>query len=174
MKFDKVKLLTTLVVLLLLINVATIASIWRFIDPAHLRMMPPPPPGPKEFIISKLGLDEDQQKVFEELRKEHFEQMISLRDQIRGEKDAMYDQLKGNNPDTAITYQHIAKIMQYEERLEKITFEHFRKVREICNDEQKQHFDAIIDQVVHMVMRSPRGRPGDRMHGPPDGPAPLP
>lgn len=160
MKIDKVKFLTILVVLLLFINIATIAGIWKFIDPRNLRMMPPPPPGPKEFIISKLGLDETQQKIFEELRTEHFEQMSGLQEQIRAEKDAMYDLLKSPNPDTTQTYVHIAKIMQSEERLERITFEHFRKVRAICNEEQQQHFDAIIDRVMRMVMRPPR----------PDGP----
>ncbi|MES2560571.1 MAG: periplasmic heavy metal sensor [Bacteroidota bacterium] len=163
MKIDKIKLLTTLVVLLLLINIATIAGIWKLIDPHTLGLMPPPPPSPKEFIISKLNLDEEQQKVFEELRKEHFEQMQGLQEQIREEKDAMYDLLKSANPDTTQTYLHIAKIMQSEERLERITFDHFRKVRAICNEEQQQHFDAIIDQVMRMVMRPPR-------HGGPNGP----
>lgn len=156
MKIDKVKLLTILVVLLLFINVATIAGIWKLIDPHTLGMMPPPPPSPKDFIISKLDLDEEQQKVFEELRKEHFEQMSGLQEQIRDEKDAMYDLLKSSSPDTTQTYLHIAKIMQSEERLERITFEHFRKVRAICNEEQQQHFDVIIDQVMRMVMRPPR------------------
>lgn len=156
MKIDKIKLLTGLVILLLLINITTIAGIWKLIDPRTLTMMPPPPPSPKDFIISKLNLDDDQQKVFEELRKEHFEQMRGLQEQIRDEKDAMYDLLKSSSPDTVQTYLHIARIMQSEERLERITFEHFRKVRAICNQEQQQHFDAIIDQVMRMVMRPPR------------------
>jgi protein CpxP len=156
MKLDKVKLLTTMVVLLLLINIATIASIWKLIDPKNLSLMPPPPPSAKEFIISKLNLDEEQQKVFDELRKEHFEQMQTLQVNIRTEKDALYDLLKSPEPDTVQTYLHIARVMQNEERLEKITFEHFRKVRAICNDEQKQHFDIIIDQIMRIVMRPHR------------------
>ena len=155
MKIDKVKLLTILVVLLLVLNIATIAGIWKLIDPQTLAMLPPPPTGAKEYIISKLDLDEEQQKVFEELRKEHFEQIQNLQEQIRVEKDAMYDLLKSAEPDTTVTFNHIAKIMQSEERLERVTFEHFRKVRAICNTEQQQHFDAIIDQIMRMVMRSP-------------------
>lgn len=155
MKMDKVKVLTVLVVLLLCINIATIAGIWKLIDSKNLQMMPPPPPGPKEFIISKLNLDEEQQKVFETLRKEHFEEMRTLQEQIREEKDAMYDLLKSPMPDTTLTYAHISKIMQNEERLERITFDHFRKVRAICNSEQQQHFDVIIDHIMRMVMRPP-------------------
>ncbi|AMS27119.1 hypothetical protein AEM51_08895 [Bacteroidetes bacterium UKL13-3] len=155
MKIDKVKLLTILVVLLLALNIATIAGIWKLIDPQTLAMVSPHPTGAKEYIISKLNLDEEQQKEFEELRKEHFEQIQNFQEQIRVEKDAMYDLLKSAEPDTTVTFNHIAKIMRNEERLERVTFEHFRKVRAICNAEQQQHFDAIIDQIMRMVMRSP-------------------
>lgn len=159
MKLDKIKLLTTVVVLLVLMNIATLAGMWKLMQ----RDFHAPPPGPKEFLIAKLQLDEEQQKVFETLRKEHFDQMRVLQENIRSEKDEMYDLLKSDNPDTTATYGHIAQIMREEEQLERITFEHFRKVRAICNDDQKQHFDAIIDRVMQMVMRPPR--PGEP-HGP--------
>lgn len=156
MKIDKTKLLLTLVVLLTILNVTTLASIWRLVDLRSLSIMPPPHGGPKDFIISKLDLDEEQQKVFEGLRQEHFQEMKILQENIRAEKDAMYDLLKSNQPDTVASYQHIARIMQNEERLERITFDHFRKVRVICTPEQQQHFDVIIDEVMHMIMRPPR------------------
>lgn len=156
MKLNKVKLLTGLVILLLLINIGTIAGIWKLIDPSTLKLMPAPPIGAKEFIITKLDLNEEQQKVFEQLREEHFEEMKKLQANISNEKEAMYNMLKSENPDTTLTFIHIAKVMQNEERLERITFEHFRKVRAICNDEQKQHFDVILDQIMKMVIR-PKG-----------------
>lgn len=156
MKLDKVKVLTGLVVVLLLINITTIASIWQMVDFKHLSLKGQKPHGPKEFIIAKLGLDEEQQKVFEELRKEHFAEMRTLQEVIKVDKEAMYEAMKENTPDTAQTFAHIARIMQHEERLERITFEHFRKVRAMCNDEQKQHFDVIIDEVMRMIKHAPK------------------
>lgn len=158
MKINKVKLLLTLVVLLTILNATTIAGIWRYIDFKSWSLVPPPPSHgtPKDFIISKLDLNEEQQKIFEELRQEHFQEMKVLQENIRNEKDAMYDLLKSNNPDTALSYQYIGRIMQNEERLEHITFNHFRKVRAICTPEQQQHFDVIIDEVMRMLMRPPR------------------
>lgn len=152
MKIDKVKTLTILVVLLLIINVVTIAGTWRIIDPSNKKLIPPPP-STKDYIVAKLGLNESQQEVFESLRIAHFEEMNKLQQQILIEKEAMFDLLKSPLPDTAMTYTHIANIMQKEERLEHITFEHFRKVRAICNDEQKQHFDAILEQIRHTIKR---------------------
>jgi protein CpxP len=166
MKVDKVKLLTTLVVILLLINITTLAGIWRMMDWNNMRLMPPPPPSPKDFIINKLGLDDEQQKVFEELRNEHFTQMSNLREEIKSEKSELYDLLKNPQIDTNATYKHFASIMSKEERLERITFEHFRKLRNVCNDEQKQHFDVIIDKVLNMVMHGPKpAQPHHGMHG---------
>ncbi len=166
MRINKTKLLLTLVILLTILNVSTIASIWRFIDFSTLSMITTHAPigGPKDFIISKLDLNEEQQKVFEELRQEHFQEMKNLQDNIRVEKDAMYDLLKSDQPDTTASYQHIARIMQNEEKLEHITFNHFRKVRAICTAEQQQHFDVIIDEVMRMLMRPPRPHAPGAMH----------
>lgn len=164
MKIDKTKLLLTLVALLTILNLTTLASIWRLVDLKSFSIMPPPHGGPKDFIISKLDLNEEQQKIFEELREEHFQEMKILQENIRSEKDAMYDLLKSDQPDTTASYQHIARIMQNEERLKRITFNHFRKVRAICTPEQQQHFDVIIDEVMHMIMRPPRPENPGAMH----------
>lgn len=151
MKAAKIKILSIAVVVLLLVNLTTLASIWPYINLKNFTFTPPAPENTKEFIINKLNLDKEQQEVFEELRNTHFEEMKALQTNISDEKDAMYGQLKSNLPDTVATYGHIARIMQHEERLDHITLEHFRKVRAICNDEQKQHFDVIIDKVMHIA-----------------------
>lgn len=166
MKVDKVKLLTTLVVLLLLLNIATIASVWVMRPGKHMGGVH----GPREYIISKLGFDEAQTEAFEALRKEHFDTIQKLREQIRSEKEEMYSGLKtkGNENDA---YAHLAKVIAYEEQAEKITFEHFRKVRELCDEEQKQHFDAIITQIIKMVGVNTPPPPHAPNHG---GPPPLP
>jgi periplasmic protein CpxP/Spy len=153
MKLTRIKILSIAVVVLVLLNITTIASIWPYIDLGNFTFSPPSPQTPREFIIDKLNLDAEQQRVFEALRQEHFEEMKQLQVQIAEEKQAMYNQLRSDVPDTSATYNHISSLMQKEERLEHITMEHFRKVRAICNDEQKQHFDVIIDKVMKMVIR---------------------
>lgn len=172
MKATKIKILSIAVVVLLLVNLTTLASIWPYIDLRNFTFTPPSPENPKEFIINKLNLDEQQQQVFEDLRKEHFEEMKNLQASILDEKEAMYDQLKSNLPDTVAAYGHIARIMQQEERLDHITMEHFRKVRAICTDEQKQHFDVIIDKVMHIVNKNARNTGNQPAHNSPDQPLP--
>lgn len=151
MKIPKVKILSILVVVLLVLNITTIAGAWKLLN--KVNNADAKTSSAKNFLITKLEFDEEQQAQFETLRKEHFEQIAGLLTSIQNEKSDMYTLLKSNNPDTALTYMHIARIMQQEERLERITFEHFRKVRALCSDEQKQHFDVIIDQVLRMIMK---------------------
>ncbi|MES2689507.1 MAG: periplasmic heavy metal sensor, partial [Bacteroidota bacterium] len=164
-------ILSVAVVVLLLVNLTTLASIWPYIDLQHFTFTPPSPENPKAFIFNKLNLDKEQQKVFEELRKEHFEEMKTLQASILDEKESMYEQLKSNLPDTVATYGHMARIMQQEEHLERITLEHFRKLRAICTDEQKQHFDVIIDKIMHMVNKNSRNKNMPAQHSP-DQPLP--
>jgi hypothetical protein len=151
MKIPKVKILSILVVVLLVINITTIAGAWKLLN--KVNNADANTSSAKNFLITKLEFDEEQQAQFETLRKAYFEQIAGLLASIQNEKSNMYTLLKSNNPDTALTYMHIARIMQQEERLERNTFEHFRKVRALCSDEQKQHFDVIIDQVLRMIMK---------------------
>ena len=43
--------------------------------------------------------------------------------------------------------------------LDIITFEHFRKVRAICTEEQKPQFDELIQKMVNVVNQIQKGPP---------------
>lgn len=156
MKLTKELVLKILVVLLLLINVTTIAGVWRFIDLKNMRLVYQAPKNTKDFIVAKLGLDAEQQQVLIQLRNEHFEQMGELKQHITEHKKQLSDAVKSNTPDTTQTFLHIAEYMRSEEKLHRLTNEHFRKIRAICNAEQQQHFDAIVSQITRMATQEPQ------------------
>lgn len=163
MKISKVQALTILVVLLLLVNLVTLAGVWKYVL-ANEHHGPPPPHSPGAFLIEKLNLNEEQVKLFDGLREEHFSQMKALQEHIKVEKEALYDVLQDPNADSAKSTKHMQTIMRYEEQLERITFEHFKQVRAICNPQQQQHFDVIIDEVIRMMNRQPRKGPPPPLH----------
>ncbi|MEI6508618.1 MAG: hypothetical protein WCO54_09025, partial [Bacteroidota bacterium] len=144
---------TTLVILLVCINLTTLATIW-LTRPAK-SMGFDLPDGPKQFIIEKLHFNEEQIQAFDTLRKEHFEEMQGLRKQIYESKEDLYNQIKSDRVDTTIMFASIANIGRFEEKAERITMEHFRKVRQLCNDEQKQQFDLVISDVIKRIMLPP-------------------
>lgn len=165
MKIERTRLLIILVIVLLALNITTLATIW--IGKTQHNLKHEMQFGPKRLIIEKLHFDEDQIEIFNTLVEEHQQQMSELRQQIFDSKEAFYSQLKQDAPDTTVAYQSIANITSYEEKAEHITFDHFRKVRTICHPDQKQQFDIVISDILKTMMG-----PSNGMHHSPIGPPP--
>ncbi|TCC89460.1 periplasmic heavy metal sensor [Pedobacter frigiditerrae] len=167
------KILTALVVLLLIANVATIGLFWfkKENKPQQLKG------GPAKFIIKELELNKSQQEQYLVLVEEHQQGVRPLRDEIKDAKDAFFSLLSQPNV-TEAEKQTAAKMVSVStEKLDLLTFNHFAKVRAICNPTQQKKFDAIIKQVMQMMgEQHPKGRgphQGPPMDGPPhNGPPP--
>lgn len=169
MKIERTKLLVILVFVLLALNITTLATIW--IGKAQLNMKHDMQFGAKKLIIEKLHFDESQIEEFNVLVEEHQQQMKDLKEQIFENKEAFYSQLKNDAPDTALAYQSIANITSFEEKSEHITFEHFRKVRALCDSDQKQKFDIVIGEILRTMMGPQNDMHRGPMGPPPGGPA---
>src|SRR5688500_16491711 len=114
--------------------------------------------GPAKFIVEELNLDDKQQDQFNELKKEHQQQMRQLQDSIKTQRDLLPDAIiKGDN---AVADSIAARIGHYQQRMEYLTYEHFVKVRGICNDEQQKKFKTIIQDILEMM--GPRKGPPHR------------
>jgi Spy/CpxP family protein refolding chaperone len=167
MKLTKSHILSVLVVLLVCINLTTLATIWlnKPFDAMKAQQA-----GPKQMIIERLHFNEQQQQAFSFLVDEHREQMKALRRSILESKEAFYANLGNEEADSAETYAHIADISRFEQQAGKITFEHFRKVRSICDPRQKREFDKVIGGLLrsmtpgshHEQFGSPPGGPHNR------------
>ncbi|WP_316768444.1 Spy/CpxP family protein refolding chaperone [Pedobacter frigiditerrae] len=167
------KILTALVVLLLIANVATIGLFWFKKDnkPQQLKG------GPAKFIIKELSLDKSQQEQYLVLVEEHQQGVRPLRDEIKDAKDDFFSLLNQPNV-TEVEKLTAAKMVSAStEKLDLLTFNHFAKVRAICNPTQQKKFDDIIKQVMQMMgEQHPKGRGPHQ--GPPmderphDGPPP--
>ena len=153
-----------MVILLLIANAATIATFW-----VTRKNKPPAPKGsPAEFLAKELNFDSNQKEQLEKLVKEHREAAESLRPKVREAKDAFFDLMK--NPAISDSTKKAAarSVSAVTEQLDLLTFDHFQKIRAICNTEQQRKFDAIIHQLTAM-MAPPPGGPADH-HGPQPGP----
>ncbi len=176
---SKNKLLTALVALLVLGNLASLAFLWL-----HKAPNAQPPTGARAdaFITRELKLDRVQQEQYHQLMMEHRRQTQAVRMQIRDAKDAFFALLQNPGTTDSSKKQAAANVSRYTEELDLLTFEHFQKLRAICNPVQQQRFDEIIHQVIGMMGQGPGGRPpggpqGGSRSGPPDrpeGPPPPP
>ena len=173
--FARNKWAAIIILLLVALNVATLASFWLLHD------RPPGrgdnSSGTMEFLVKELGFDSVQKQQLMVFKQDHRQKMHEVRRKNKEVKEALFELLKNaDTPDSVIEKAAQASVV-YDVQIEMITFKHFKQIRGICTDEQKKKFDAVIEQVLHMLaprppgaqpQRPPRG-PGDEQ---PDGPPP--
>ena len=174
--FSKSRLFTSLLILLLLANIVSLGLYWWTKE-----KQAPPQNGAGSaaatFLIKELNLDTAQQAAYKLLREEHQQQTKMLRENIREYKKTFFDLLAQSVVDSVELHKQAELIGKTEATLNLFTFQHFRKVRVLCTDDQKKKFDSIIQQVLRMMGgQSSSPPPPRRVEGdhppPPDGPPP--
>lgn len=168
---SKVLFLTICIVVLFLLNAGMLVYLFRLRTYQHeLRGQ-----NASLFIIDRLHLDVNQQKEFATLRQQH--QAITRRahEEDRQLHDEYFTLLKTAHPDKAKADSIASLIATQRTVIEKATFDHFEKLRNLCNDEQKVLFDNTIDEIARRMAPAPN-RPGGPPEGPggPNGPAGAP
>jgi len=120
------------------------------------------PPSPKSLIINKLDFSDTQIEAYEKLIKEHRRIVKQTIGDNRKLKKKLYGMLSLPITNTDVE-ELINEISGNEKTLEIATFEHFKKVRELCNEEQKEKFDKLIIRVINRMSfhKRPPPRPRD-------------
>ncbi len=167
---DTTKIWKWMVALLAVLNIALLVSLWC--GRPHHKMREGMPhemgerggPGkPSDILIHELNFSPEQAKQFEVLREEHHKAVEKLMDEGHTLRDNFFELLKTDSVNEPMITVRAALISENQRGIELATFNHFQKVRAICNAEQKKHFDEIINDVLKH-MGGPHGRPGQ---GPP-------
>jgi len=124
---------------------------------------PGPPPhgpggGPKAMIIHELDFNDTQVNKFEELVKQHRSGMNDLEKKGREIRENYFKLMTSDSLDYKAKENLEAAIAENQKNIDAITFDHFKQVRVLCNDEQKAKFDKMIGEVM-MHMRGSHGPP---------------
>jgi protein CpxP len=151
-------------ILLLLILNSTLLVLLLVKHPEPKSSSPPMEHGgPRDFLVHELNMDTAQQRKYDTLIKFHRAAMNKIQDDIRTNRDSLVSQLNNANFDTLKINSFAAKIGNDQSQIEKVTFHHFRRVREICTPQQQPKFDSVIREALRMMGPPPPGGP----HGPP-------
>ena len=165
---NKNRLLTWLLLLLLIINAATIVLFWI----GRTRQHPGGKGSPKDFLIKELKLDDKQWAQFEDLARAHRAAVEPLRQKVREAKDRLFDLVKETNASDSTKQEAAAAVSKLTEQIDILTLNHFQQVRAICNADQQVKFDKIIHEITSMMAPRPGGPPpgpgGDRPPPPGD------
>ncbi len=182
----KIKSLYILVGVLVLINTATLGFMWYTKARTEQDVRPPRPESRNSFLVDELGLTGEQLNRFDTLKKKHHKEVLKITQQTKELKDGLFECIKTG--DDAKAKEFAGRLAENNKAMELLTYEHFKEVRGICNEEQKVKFDRILIELVRgLEAQSPpplnapppedRRLPGDRpppgeRQPPEDGPPP--
>jgi len=166
------------VIALVCVNTVVLVMLWKERRPRH-------PGGQdgmavRDFLAKELSLTPKQVLQFDSLRELHRAGMDSLNENIHALRDRLFGGLSQPNANPEVTNNIVQQIGANSALIDKETFYHFRKLRELLSSTQQQKFDNTIKQVLHMMARQgPSNGPGGgpppgsrRPDGPPEGPPP--
>jgi hypothetical protein len=106
-----------------------------------------------ELMAKELNLQEEQKAQHKLLREEHFKNVKPYYDSIRVAKMALYARV----PDSTVTNEDFvnydAKVINWQSKINKLTFEHFRKVRSLLQPDQQPQFDNFVQKMMQRNRR---------------------
>lgn len=153
MKNNNTRILTIAVILLLVVNIGLVYFILKG------RKGPDRREGrkdPTEMMSKELNMTDQQQKDFKSMKEEHFKNVRPLFDSIRASKTAFFSLIRDPNVTDSMIDAREQQVLAQQARLDKITFDHFKKVRALFTPEQLPKYDSIINKMMD------RRRGGDR------------
>jgi len=145
------KIAAWLIGLLILANIATLTFFWI----GHLKNQRDN--SPKNFLAKSLHFSETQKNVYFELAKNHNENANKIREQIKIDKENLFQLLKTEQIVDTIKNNAALKVSLSIQSLDILTFDHFKKVRALCTEEQKPKFDELIQKMVISVNNIQKG-----------------
>ncbi|MEM9022152.1 MAG: periplasmic heavy metal sensor [Bacteroidota bacterium] len=167
----KTRFLTFSVILLALLNVAVLVVVALrpavAAPPVHPPMGPhghhEGPHSPKQVIIERLQFNEDQVARYEELVREHRENIREKQRSMNAVKADLYATLAQSDSTAATPL--IQDIQAIQGEIERIHYQHFAAVRSLCTPEQHADFDRLSRDLARIF-----APPHHRKHRPHPGP----
>ncbi|WP_424961309.1 hypothetical protein [Ekhidna sp.] len=136
---------------LLIINIGLVV-LFIFKPKPHMRQR-----GAREQISQKLAFSDEQEKQFGEMVEIHRQAIREILKEERTLVRSYFEQLSitTGSEDKELLLRQIMKLKKDKIVL---TYNHFEKLKSICNEEQLAKFDEVIADVIPRLADSP-GRP---------------
>ena len=138
----KIKILSILVAVLVLLNVALLAYMW-FAPHPMMHGVRPPHHGPAGLVEQDLKFDDVQKERFEMMKHGHHESMMRLDDTERELHKLLYQKLIESLPVASVDT-IIVQISALQRLRDSITYSHLIEVRQLCKPDQQKIFDEML------------------------------
>ena len=148
------KILTIAVVLLLVVNVVMLVCMMKGRGHHDMKKQDG---SPFDRMVKELSMTEQQQTEFKKLKDEHFTAIKPVFDSVRTLKKSLYGLIKEENLNDSLVNKYSTLISEQRAIIDKLTINHFRKVRALFSGDQQRKFEDFIQKMVQ------RQRPGGRV-----------
>ncbi|HVT84804.1 MAG TPA: periplasmic heavy metal sensor [Chitinophagaceae bacterium] len=149
------KILVLIIVVLLISNIALLG--FMFFGKKGERKQPERGKSFSDYFEKQLGFTPEQSAKFHQLRDQHFENIRPLLKEVRKAKDSLFSIMRLPEVPDSVLEKAAEDLAQKEKAQELQSFRHFRKVRELCTDEQKPKFDTLISRIINRSFARPSG-----------------
>jgi len=129
------KVLIGVIIVLVILNLISLSFVWSGGNHHEDKKSP----RVERYLGKRLKLNEDQVSFFKKSRKGHFERSSNLMVEIAGLRSQLARQIENDASDSLLN-----SIASKYKELEKLNHEHFRRLRSICDDQQKVKFDSML------------------------------
>ncbi|KIC92549.1 Spy/CpxP family protein refolding chaperone [Flavihumibacter sp. ZG627] len=108
---------------------------------------------PIEFMVKELSLDDKQAAAFKEMLDTVKQKNKPLLDSMRTSRESLYKNLKAEPQPDSVILSYANTIGKIETELTINNYEHFRKLRAMCNPEQQLELDTLIQRMGRRTAR---------------------
>lgn len=106
----------------------------------------PPYREPKYIIIEKLHFSDAQIEAYNELIQWHRSEIVAQEENLRSLKDQLYGLLLVDHPEEEVE-KLSQQIGDIHVAIERINFQHFNDLHELCTPEQEEYFTELVKEL---------------------------
>jgi hypothetical protein len=144
---SKTKFLTGAVIILVLLNGATMFTLWK-----HTAQLPPD--GPRKIIIERLHFDKEQVAAYDKLVEKHRADIRQKDSEMAAARQATYHQLQGD--DFSKKDSLLAQVGRLQTEVEQIHLAHFQDIKKLCRAAQLEDFNQLTADLERLFKNSKR------------------
>ncbi len=157
MKNSTNKILAIAVVLLLITNIALVFFMFREKD-KHTARYAGGKGDASEMMAKELNMTEQQKKDHRQLKEEHFKNIKPLFDSLRSAKTAFFSLIKDSTVSDSLMNAYSQRISERQSTIDKLTFAHFKRIRNLFTAEQQPKFDEFVQKMMQRGRRDSTNR----------------
>ncbi|MBK9481916.1 MAG: hypothetical protein IPO02_08050 [Bacteroidetes bacterium] len=106
--------------------------------------------GPRDEIIKKLHLDNEQVVAYDKLIIDHRTKIEDAQQQIKKLKNGLYEQLKNDSMIDRNADSMISEINQVQKNIEYIHLHHFQDIGRLCKPSQKEYYGGLTAEIARL------------------------